>query len=261
MRSPKLMVSVIVLGTAALIGYLTLTPSVSSSGATIAHAATSDSTVVTRRLLGGEASLDIATPSADGAFASSLDWDTGDLTVTDLRDGSVRRLHVQTSSGPSYTSYVESSRISPDGRRVAFAWIDERGTYSIRLASVDGSTPPRELYRDPKYWYLEVDGFAPDNRHVLLELDRHDGMFDYGMLDVDGGTLRPLVTGVPFVRFYAGAPLTYLRDVRLGAFCLLDTDPRGFSPEEQVELAAMADEVVVATIQHELDRALGKAKD
>jgi Tol biopolymer transport system component len=199
MRSPKLMVSVIVLGTAALIGYLTLTPSVSSSGATIAHAATSDSTVVTRRLLGGEASLDIATPSADGAFASSLDWDTGDLTVTDLRDGSVRRLHVQTSSGPSYTSYVESSRISPDGRRVAFAWIDERGTYSIRLASVDGSTPPRELYRDPKYWYLEVDGFAPDNRHVLLELDRHDGMFDYGMLDVDGGTLRPLVTGVPWV--------------------------------------------------------------
>jgi GAF domain-containing protein len=63
---------------------------------------------------------------------------------------------------------------------------------------------------------------------------------------------NPLVTGVPFVRFYAGAPLTYLRDVRLGAFCLLDTDPRGFSPEEQVELAAMADEVVVATIQHEL---------
>ena len=199
MRSPRLMVSAIVIGTAALIGYLTLTPSVSSSGPTIAHAATSDSTVVTRRLLAGDASLDIGTPSADGAFASSVDWDTGDLTVNDLRDGSVRRLHVQTSSGPDYRAYVESSRISPDGRRVAFAWIDEHGTYSIRLASVDGGTPPRELYRDPKYWYLEVDGFAPDNRHVLLELDRHDGLLDYGLLDVDGGTLRPLVTGVPWV--------------------------------------------------------------
>ena len=71
---------------------------------------------------------------------------------------------------------------------------------------------------------------------------------------------NPLVTGVPFIRFYAGAPLTYLRDVRLGAFCLLDTEPRDFSPQEQAELAILADEVVVAIIQHEFDRALGKAE-
>ena len=71
---------------------------------------------------------------------------------------------------------------------------------------------------------------------------------------------NPLVTGIPFVRFYAGAPLTYLRDVRLGAFCLLDTEPRGLSLQEQVELAAMADDVVVAVIQHEFDRALGKVE-
>ena len=200
MRSPRPMVSAIVLGAAALVGYLTLTPSVSSLGAAIARTAAADSTVVTHRVrAGGGGSLDIATPSADGAFASSTDWDTGDLTVNDLRDGSVRRLHVQTSSGPDYAAYVESSRISPDGRRVAFAWIDEHATYSVRLASADGSTAPREVYRDPKYWYLEVDGFAPDNRHVLLELDRHDGLFDYGMLDLDGGTLRPLVTAVPWV--------------------------------------------------------------
>ena len=200
MRSPRPMVSAFVLGAAALVGYLTLTPSVSTSGAAIAPTAAADSTVVTHRVrAGGATSLDIATPSADGAFASSVDWDTGDLTVTDLRDGSVRRLHVQTSSNPDYSTYVESSRISPDGRRVAFAWVDEQSSYSVRLASVDGGTAPREVYRDPKYWYVEVDGFAPDNRHVLLELDRHDGLFDYGLLDVDGGTLRPLITGVPWV--------------------------------------------------------------
>jgi len=193
------MVSAIVLGAAALVGYLTLTPPISSSGATIARAAAADSTVVTHRVRAGIASLDIATPSADGAFASSTDWDTGDLTVNDLRDGSVRRLHVQTSSGQDHNAYVESSRISPDGRRIAFAWVDGQSTYSVRLASVDGRTAPREVYRDPKYWYLEVDGFAPDNRHVLLELDRHDGLLDYGMLDLDVGTLRPLVMGVPWV--------------------------------------------------------------
>jgi GAF domain-containing protein len=71
---------------------------------------------------------------------------------------------------------------------------------------------------------------------------------------------NPLVTGVPFIRFYAGAPLTYLRDVRLGAFCLLDNEPRDFSLQEQAELATLADEVVVAIIQHQFDRALGKAE-
>ena len=64
---------------------------------------------------------------------------------------------------------------------------------------------------------------------------------------------NPLVSGVPFVRFYAGAPLTYMRDIRLGALCLLDLARRGFSSEEQAELAAMADEVVMATIQHQFD--------
>ena len=64
---------------------------------------------------------------------------------------------------------------------------------------------------------------------------------------------NPLVTGVPFIRFYAGAPLIYMRDIHLGSFCVLDLVPRNFSPEEQVDLAEFADEVVVATIQHQFD--------
>lgn len=54
----------------------------------------------------------------------------------------------------------------------------------------------------------------------------------------------PLVAAAPFWRFYAGAPLTYLPGVRLGAFCLLDGRPRAFSPGDQAELAEMADRVV-----------------
>lgn len=55
---------------------------------------------------------------------------------------------------------------------------------------------------------------------------------------------HPLVTGEPFVRFYAGAPLIYLREIRLGALCLLDMRPRDFSLGDRAELAQMADEVV-----------------
>jgi hypothetical protein len=51
---------------------------------------------------------------------------------------------------------------------------------------------------------------------------------------------NPLVTGAPFIRFYAGAPLVFLRDVRLGALCLLHPKPREFSLGDRAELAELA---------------------
>lgn len=63
---------------------------------------------------------------------------------------------------------------------------------------------------------------------------------------------NPLVTGEPFVRFYAGAPLIYSREVRLGGLCLLDTEPREFSPKDRMELADLADEVMFRILEREL---------
>jgi GAF domain-containing protein len=69
---------------------------------------------------------------------------------------------------------------------------------------------------------------------------------------------NPLVTGAPFIRFYAGAPLIYMRDLRLGGLCLLDTRPRNLGTAEQTELAQMADEVMMLILEHEMTR-LGDA--
>ncbi|MGS4947459.1 GAF domain-containing protein [Meridianimarinicoccus sp. RP-17] len=56
---------------------------------------------------------------------------------------------------------------------------------------------------------------------------------------------HPLTRGAPFLRFYAGAPLLYLAELRLGAFCLLDTKPRDdFSDGEQAELIDFAERAV-----------------
>jgi GAF domain-containing protein len=65
---------------------------------------------------------------------------------------------------------------------------------------------------------------------------------------------NPFVSGEPFIRFYAGAPLIYMRDIRLGGLCLLDTRPRDFSQDERAALADMAEEVMILLIEHELDR-------
>jgi GAF domain-containing protein len=69
---------------------------------------------------------------------------------------------------------------------------------------------------------------------------------------------NPLVTGVPFIRFYAGAPLIYTRDLRLGGLCLLGTEPRDLSARDRADLVEMADEVMMLILEREMDR-LGNA--
>jgi PAS domain-containing protein len=55
-----------------------------------------------------------------------------------------------------------------------------------------------------------------------------------------------LVTGFPSVVFYAGAPLVTADGIKLGALCLIDHTPRGFSEDEKLSLEAMAACVVQA---------------
>jgi GAF domain-containing protein len=66
---------------------------------------------------------------------------------------------------------------------------------------------------------------------------------------------NPFVTGAPFIRFYAGAPLIFLENIRLGAFCLLDTKPRAFSRGDRAELQLFADRVVAEIAAQEHERA------
>ncbi len=65
---------------------------------------------------------------------------------------------------------------------------------------------------------------------------------------------NPLVTGEPFLRFYAGAPLIYMRNIRLGGLCVLDTQTREFTSDERAELAEMADEVMFSILEQEMNR-------
>jgi len=58
---------------------------------------------------------------------------------------------------------------------------------------------------------------------------------------------NPLVTGEPFIRFYAGAPLVTDDGVPLGSLCVIDSHPRtGLSPLQAQGLRLLADQVMVA---------------
>lgn len=51
---------------------------------------------------------------------------------------------------------------------------------------------------------------------------------------------HPAVLGAPFVRAYAGAPLSTADGFVLGAFCVFDIKPRTFTPEQLAALSALA---------------------
>jgi GAF domain-containing protein len=56
---------------------------------------------------------------------------------------------------------------------------------------------------------------------------------------------NPLVSGPPYIRFYAGAPLAYKDGLVIGTLCLIDTRPRTLDPTEQAILESLRDLVVL----------------
>jgi len=104
-------------------------------------------------------------------------------------------------------------------------------------AGIDADTTPR---KDAFCNYTILE----DTVFVVLDTQR-DPRFNR----------NPLTTSVPFIKFYAGAPLTYLPDLRLGAFCLLDGKARrSFTDGERAELVDFAEQAIQILVAQ-----LGKA--
>jgi len=71
---------------------------------------------------------------------------------------------------------------------------------------------------------------------------------------------NPLVTGEPFIRFYAGIPLAHENGERLGTLCIIDTKPRDFSTDDIAllrELAVLVELELVHKINYTMDEVTG----
>ena len=97
-----------------------------------------------------------------------------------------------------------------------------------------------------RQWFKAARGLS------VRETDRDIAFCSYTILN-DGVCLvpdatqdsrfrnNPLVTNLPSIRFYAGAPVHSEGGFRIGTLCIVDTHPRhDFGPVQQAQLSAMA---------------------
>ncbi len=67
---------------------------------------------------------------------------------------------------------------------------------------------------------------------------------------------NPMVTGEPYLRFYAGVPVVSADGARVGVVCIKDTKPRKFSKDEEETLKGLAVWAEVEINSHNLSQAL-----
>ena len=140
-------------------------------------------TMRARQVWAGPGANTLGQPSLDGRHLSFVDWETGDLAVRELASGKNRRL-THKGSWQDSKEYAHFSTISPDGRRVAYAWLNKKNFYELRVVDLDRSrvrlpypnlemrfvepsvvptdeTPIRMLYRDKDEFGLGLAGSQP----------------------------------------------------------------------------------------------------
>lgn len=99
-----------------------------------------------------------------------------------------------------------------------------------RFASKVGT----EISQTPREWAFCEHAIKQPDQVMLVEDMRLDPRF----------ADNPLVTGEPYVRFYAGAPLVTSSGHAVGTVCVLDVEPRKIDPELLESLRFLAQQVM-----------------
>ena len=143
-----------------------------------------------RQVWAGKAFDGYAAPSLDGRYLVYTDWSTGSLAVRDLTTGSNRIL---AESGYK-DGNAEHAVVSPDGRLVAYAWINYTTEVTeLRILSIaGGGSGSRIVDQNKEILYLWPGGWTPDGKQLLLARQLRDQTKQIAMMSVQDGSLRVL---------------------------------------------------------------------
>jgi two-component sensor histidine kinase len=119
------------------------------------------------------------------------------------------------------------------------------------------------LIDEGRQWFKAAVGLGvretPLDRSICLSAMLRPGLTIVPDLNEDPRFARnPLVTGEPYLRFYAGAVLETPAGVPLGALCVLDHAPRALTEEQAFTLTMLAQQVMS---QFELRRIIAEQNE
>jgi sigma-B regulation protein RsbU (phosphoserine phosphatase) len=124
---------------------------------------------------------------------------------------------------------------------------EERFDRITRLATEFFQVPMAyvALIDSDRQWFKSSWGLSPLNVDRNLSLCQYTIHRGTPLVIPDArehpiASTHPMVVGDPFLRFYAGVPLSGPRGHKIGTFCLLDTKPREFSEEQLKQLQSFA---------------------
>lgn len=207
--------------------------------------------VVVRQVWADRSTDDEGTPSPDGRYISAVDWETGDIAIRNTDTGESRHLTNKGRWEENGDEYGARSAFSPDGKHVAFTWLNWRannpyGPGELRLASVDEPSEPRILYRSEEVEYVHADGWSPDGKHVLVLVNRKDRTNQIGLVSIADGSLRILKS----FDWRSPIEMAFSPD---GKYILYDFPIAEKSPERDIFLLSSDGSSETALITHPAD--------
>ena len=206
-----------------------------------------------RRLWSGDGVDLYGSPSPDGRYVSFTDWSTGDLAIRDLTGGSNQRITNKGTWSQS-NQFAEYSRISTDGRQVAYAWFNDKGFYDLRIVDVDGRNP-RILHSNPELKYIRPWAWFPDGKHLVAVFSRSGPVNQIVLVSTANGSVRTLKT----LDWRVPLRLSVSSDARWIAY---DFPPLEDSPKNDIYLLSTDSTRELRLVEHPAhDRVLGWSPD
>ncbi|MBI3490413.1 MAG: tetratricopeptide repeat protein [Acidobacteria bacterium] len=149
----------------------------------------SPSGMVSRQVWTGPQVDILGSVSPDGRLLSFVDWETGDLALRNLATGDNRRL-TNKGSWDQSAEFALFSRISPDGRLIAYNWMKKNFGWEIRVGPVDGSSYRALFSTDANDDYAHAEAWSPDGKQLAVLLAKDVNKI--GLIAVADGSPRVL---------------------------------------------------------------------
>jgi Tol biopolymer transport system component len=179
--------------------------------------------------------MPLGSPSPDGRYVTDNSWSGGDLVLRDLQTGEERPITDEGSWSPS-VKFAQESRISSDGRLVAYTWYEPAAAMpgkvspGIRVIPVEGGES-RVLVSNEDNRYVQPFDWSADATRVLVGLMRSDGATQIGLVDVADAELH-------IVKSLGRASLANMALSPDGRYVAYDVRRRERSPEHTVHIVA-----------------------